>query len=410
MVRILFIHPDLGIGGAERLVVDAALALKNSGNSVSFLTNHHDRDHCFEETRDGTLRVQTVGDWLPRSIFGRCYAFCAYLRMVYAAFYTTLYISRQEQIDIIFCDQISLGIPILKLAKNNPKIIFYCHFPDQLLSKKSSWIKSVYRMPLDYLEELTTGQADKVLVNSKFTLRIFRETFKRLDLTPNVLYPSLNTKFFDETQVADDELSLLLPKEPFVFLSINRYERKKQLSIAIEAFSKLETLLNRSEWERCHLILAGGYDFRVVENIEYYQELELLACKLKILNKVTLLRSPSDRQKIFLLRKCDCLVYTPENEHFGIVPLEGMYMEKPVIASNSGGPTETIIHDSTGFLCENEEDFTKAMLKLVKDSSLAERMGKKGRKLVQQRFSFEGFADKLEFIISETLKSDKKRN
>jgi len=36
------------------------------------------------------------------------------------------------------------------------------------------------------------------------------------------------------------------------------------------------------------------------------------------------------------------LIYTPTNEHFGIVPLEAMYMEKPVIACNSGGPTETI--------------------------------------------------------------------
>lgn len=47
MVRVLFIHPDLGIGGAERLVVDAALALKSKGKVVSFLTAHHDKKHCF---------------------------------------------------------------------------------------------------------------------------------------------------------------------------------------------------------------------------------------------------------------------------------------------------------------------------------------------------------------------------
>lgn len=62
MVRVLFLHPDLGIGGAERLVVDAALALKGKGHSVSFITNHHDPEHCFEETRDGTFQVQTVCD------------------------------------------------------------------------------------------------------------------------------------------------------------------------------------------------------------------------------------------------------------------------------------------------------------------------------------------------------------
>jgi hypothetical protein len=53
-LRIAFLHPDLGIGGAERLVVDAALALQQCGHEVSFYTAHHDKAHCFPETRDGT--------------------------------------------------------------------------------------------------------------------------------------------------------------------------------------------------------------------------------------------------------------------------------------------------------------------------------------------------------------------
>lgn len=72
-LRIALIHPDLGIGmpvhlhgehwaygyfpfggGAERLVVDAALGLQNLGHSVDIYTSHHDPNHCFDETRDGT--------------------------------------------------------------------------------------------------------------------------------------------------------------------------------------------------------------------------------------------------------------------------------------------------------------------------------------------------------------------
>ena len=54
-MRVLFLHPDLGIGGAERLVCDAALALKAKGHKVSFFTTYHDPEHCFPETRDGTF-------------------------------------------------------------------------------------------------------------------------------------------------------------------------------------------------------------------------------------------------------------------------------------------------------------------------------------------------------------------
>jgi alpha-1,3/alpha-1,6-mannosyltransferase len=50
---IVFFHPDLGIGGAERLVVDAAVGLQERGHHVVIFTNHCDPSHCFDECRDG---------------------------------------------------------------------------------------------------------------------------------------------------------------------------------------------------------------------------------------------------------------------------------------------------------------------------------------------------------------------
>lgn len=68
------------------------------------------------------------------------------------------------------------------------------------------------------------------------------------------------------------------------------------------------------------------------------------------------------------------LLYTPDREHFGIVPIEAMYEGTPVIAVNSGGPKETVIHGKTGFLCsQTAKSFSEAMLVtmlpiLVRDS------------------------------------------
>ncbi|KAG5455990.1 MAG: hypothetical protein BJ554DRAFT_4393 [Olpidium bornovanus] len=59
-MRVAFVHPDLGIGGAERLVVDAASGLQSNGHSVVIYTSHHDRSHCFKETRDGTRLEATL--------------------------------------------------------------------------------------------------------------------------------------------------------------------------------------------------------------------------------------------------------------------------------------------------------------------------------------------------------------
>ncbi len=401
MVRIAFVHPDLGIGGAERLIVDAALALKSREHEVEMFTAHHDPSHCFSETRDGTLKVTSAGDWLPRSCCGKGYALWAYLRMVYVAIFLlsrTIFGNKEQKFDVIICDQISACIPILKLT--GAKILFYCHFPDQLLTDRKSLAKKIYRWPIDKLEERTTGMAHCVLVNSKFTSTKFHSAFKSLSgVQPMVLYPSLNFSAFDKKP---EKLMIdVLPNSVnCLFLSINRFERKKNLPLAIQAFSKFLEGLSPTECKGVHLCMAGGYDERVVENREHYIELRTLAEKNKTSDSITFVRSFTDAQKISLLHTCRALVYTPSNEHFGICPLEGMYMGKPVIAVNSGGPLETVLDGETGFLCEpTAEGFSCAMDNLFRKEGEAKAMGEAGRKHVVRNFSFEAFTQKLDDIV-----------
>lgn len=102
---VLFLHPDLGLGGAERLVVDAALALQARGCRVQIWTAHYDPERCFAETRG--LSVQQAGGWLPRSLWGRGHALCAALRMVFVALYILLLSG--QRVDAFVCDQVRAG-------------------------------------------------------------------------------------------------------------------------------------------------------------------------------------------------------------------------------------------------------------------------------------------------------------
>lgn len=401
MVKIIFLHPDLGIGGAERLVLDAALAFKKTGHEVAFYTNHHDPTHCFAETRNGTFPVTVVGDWIPRSIFGRFKAACAYVRMVYAAVYLAWYVIPVEEPMLIFCDLISLCIPFLKLARGPFRVVFYCHHPDKLLTTQGGFLKKLYRAPLNWLEELTTAQADKVLVNSKYTARVYQEAFPKIRDIPDICYPSINIEYFKN--IIPKPLKEVVPvgTDKFIFLSINRYERKKNLKLALQSLEHLKHILDEPDWSRVHLIMAGGFDPINLENIEHYIELTDLAAELDLEDKVTFMKSPSDIEKVSLLYHCKALIYTPSNEHFGIVPLEAMYYKKPVIAVNSGGPTETIVNEVTGFLCEpNSESFANAMKKIILSPDLAEKLGEAGSKRFETRFSFEAFSMQLDGILT----------
>lgn len=93
---------------------------------------------------------------------------------------------------------------------------------------------------------------------------------------------------------------------------------------------------------RVKLVIAGGYDPKVTENIEHKKELEELAKQLNISELVHFYTAISNETRKYLLRNAECVLYTPENEHFGIVPVEAMYSEVPIIADNSGGPRESV--------------------------------------------------------------------
>lgn len=91
----------------------------------------------------------------------------------------------------------------------------------------------------------------------------------------------------------------------------------------------------------------------------------------QILNRVCkcqvyLLPSFTDGQRAALLTACVGVLYTPQHKHFGIVPLEAMASGRPVIACNSGGPTESVLPGVTGFLCgPSPSQFADAMGKLL---------------------------------------------
>ena len=414
-LNIAFVHPDLGIGGAERLVVDAAIGLLEKSHHVVIYTSYFDPKRAFEELQAGKIDVEVYGNQLPREIYGKGHVVFAILKSWILAFAILAFSFFGRKYDVLIVDQLSASIPILRLTGS--KILFYCHFPDKLLSKRSSMLKNIYRLPLDFLEEITTKMADVTVVNSNFTASIFHSSFPLIHIEPRVLYPGIALKAYDkEVDFDDPSVASIsqISRKPFI-LSINRFERKKNISLGIESFNICRTQLK----QELLLVLAGGWDARVSENVEYLSELQKLASeaglKFQTWSKdfmldegCNLLFIPSftDSQRTFLLSTAQCLIYTPSGEHFGIVPLEGMYCRLPVVAVNSGGPTETVIHEKTGYLCPpDNESFAEAIKDLISSPLKREAMGLAGRSHVATKFSLDRFSESLEETVIETIKS-----
>lgn len=284
---IAFFHPDLGIGGAERLVIDAAVGLQRLGHKVVIFTSHCDPGHCFDEARDGTSRlyrflcvvtyitlirlrntgtldVRVRGDWLiPATILGRFKILCAILRQLHLLFSITINGElRRLQPDAFFVDQLSAGIPILRWRWEYTRILFYCHFPDLLLVQgRKRLSKRIWRLCFDWLEGWGIRGADRVVVNSRYTKSVVEDLWKVIGVGNGaaVVYPCVHVEESEKKESEKGMDSGRLPgsdelwKGKKVLLSINRFERKKNIGLAIKAFAGLEA----DHRQGVRLVLAG---------------------------------------------------------------------------------------------------------------------------------------------------------
>eukprot|EP00547_Thalassionema_nitzschioides_P009316 CAMPEP_0194229800 /NCGR_PEP_ID=MMETSP0156-20130528/44079_1 /TAXON_ID=33649 /ORGANISM="Thalassionema nitzschioides, Strain L26-B" /LENGTH=307 /DNA_ID=CAMNT_0038962359 /DNA_START=684 /DNA_END=1607 /DNA_ORIENTATION=+ len=242
--------------------------------------------------------------------------------------------------------------------------------------------------------------ADVLVVNSKFTKSQVQQVFPSLQRNQiSVLYPALDAAKFSSQNFSNAKSS------KSSIISLNRFERKKNIELLIKAYALLQLRMNQVP----SLIIAGGYDMRNIENVEYLQELKDLVSKLSI-KDVQFQRSISDEMRSRLMRNALCVVYTPHLEHFGIVPIEAMYAGTPVIAVNSGGPKETVLDQQTGFLCDgNPEAFYSALSKLVKNPTLSTTMGAAGREHVVEKFGSTRFQKQWVQIVDEGIEMGKVR-
>lgn len=349
---------------------------------------------------------------------------------------------QQSSWDVVVADQVSAVVPFLHLL-TSAAVLFYCHFPDLLLAKPrargslAAKIHALYRAPLDAVEQASTGAADALLVNSEFTAGVFAQTFSRLDsrgVRPRVLYPAASIPSDEELAKARaswrealpaDVVSLvegggvggggeggggrggkaegsastspLLPPAA-VFVSINRFEGKKGLPLALRALHELDRIMGEEEDEKAAaaaaassmsnssrrgsssissspyspsfsppvLVFAGGYDARLPENERVLSSLRSLAAELGLERRVAFLPSFSDAQRGALLAVATAVLYTPEREHFGIVPVEAGAAGVPVVACDSGGPRESVVDGETGFLRGADPlEFANAMRELL---------------------------------------------
>lgn len=135
--------------------------------------------------------------------------------------------------------------------------------------------------------------------------------------------------------------------------------------------------------------------------------LEQRARELGLEGQVRFLGFLSDEEIAQWYDVCTLFIMTPEEiegdvEGFGIVYLEAGAFGKPVIGTRTGGVPEAVHDGVTGLLVEPRDvvGIQNAVLRILRNPALAERLGTAGRKRVKEEFSWKKQAEKLKYLLT----------
>lgn len=179
--------------------------------------------------------------------------------------------------------------------------------------------------------------------------------------------------------------SLNVPRKRAV-LSAGRIVEKKQHHLVIEAVATI------TESERPSVIIATPETIERQEDPGYAQRLERMAKDLNV--NLEIRRKPPEHELVQLYNEVTALVFLPNMEPFGLVALEAMACGAPVIGVREAGIRESVIDGMTGILVDrNPDDAGRAIVRLLRDSELRDRMSLQAVEYVRREWVWERTID-----------------
>jgi len=382
----LFYHPWIYLkGGAEKVLLEYALRTKHD---VTIATSYYNKHTTFKEFANiNVVVLKGITEVsVERSLGNILKSFVSICTLKVHNDYDLIIISSEGLGDFFRCIYPSFNRKKMAYVHTPLKIIYDPKLSKALkndLSTKNFYIYNIIKPIYKIINKIIWKKYDCVLVNSnEVKKRIVNNSLyeKNIDIIhPGANIPSKYKKF-----------DLLLNKK--TFLIPGRIMWQKRIEIVIDAFIKM----NKHDTE---LVIMGTVDEK---SKKYLDKLLLLSKNVK---NIRILDNPIDEVYSKTFNECYSVVFSPECEDWGIVPIESMSLGKPVIAMNQCGPQESIIHKKTGYLVNNF-DSESFQIGIEYIYSLNRSEYKKVSRFCYEhskKFSWNAFTEKLDKKIEQVL-------
>jgi glycosyltransferase involved in cell wall biosynthesis len=135
----------------------------------------------------------------------------------------------------------------------------------------------------------------------------------------------------------------------------------------------------------------------------YERGIRRLCTSLEIDHAVTFAGFRRDMPDV--MASLDLLAFPSHAESFGVVLIEAMAMELPVVSTNCDGVLDIVVEGETGLFVHPRAsgELAEGLMRLIDDPELRRRLGVAGRKRVIELFDARGQTDRLEHLYAEVL-------
>jgi D-inositol-3-phosphate glycosyltransferase len=251
------------------------------------------------------------------------------------------------------------------------------------------------------VEKTLLETADRVVATSpqeKEHMRTLVSTKGNIDIIP---CGTDIRRFGALTQDAARAAIGMEPDAKMVFY-VGRFDERKGIETLVRAVGQSKFRGN----EKLRLVIGGGSRPGQSDGIER-DRIEGIVAELGMTDITIFPGRISDEDLVAYYTAADVCVVPSHYEPFGLVAIEAMACNTPVVASDVGGLQFTVVPEQTGLLApaKDEVAFATAIDRILADPDWRNQLGKGARQRVEEKFSWDGVAHQLSELYTTLLET-----
>lgn len=378
-------YPPRVVGGIARVVYDLSRTLLKDGHDVTVVT-YKDGDAPYFEDDKG-VKVYRIDNYMinPNNFID--WVMQMNFNMVAKA---NEIIANQGTFDVIHAHDwlVAYAAKTLKNSYNMP-IVSTMHATE---AGRNSGIHDETQRYINDTEWMLTYESSEVIVNSNYMKnelqRLFGLPFEKINVVPN----GVNMTLFNGVERDYNFRRRYAMDNEKIILFMGRLVYEKGVQHLISAMPKI-----LEGYHDAKLVIAGKGG--MIDELK--EQVNTMGIKQKVYFAGYM--NGKDVQKMY--KAADISVFPSTYEPFGIVALEAMLAENPIVVSDIGGLNEIVQHRENGMksYTGNPNSIADSILELLYDHKLCAEIVKKAKNKVRNEYNWSKIAQDTHFTYQKAI-------